>query len=694
MALRPSPVPQRVVLPEPLASSRPHVPDPESDLARAASPTVTRLLATIVTDPDLESTAAFTSVTELVDFAARNHLDYVVSLVTESDSVCPPFVGGELALGTDVLEDKQFDLECLVAALPRLASILLCPEGDPDALDIPTLRSYAEAIAGEYSSHWKTAMDAEMASWKSIGTYMTTLWVLLHVATLRDKELHSLDFSIAFLQGSLHEEIRLRISPGFTGSFPVVTHLRRPVYSLHQAPREWHDTLRTTLAPSSVDPSLFLCTDTTLPPFYVLVYVRQCFGFQFSSPQPTPLSTGNSLSAPPSDEFLELSGPYPGLVGCLMYLMTCTRPDLAYPLSLLARYVAPGRHRKWYSQDTPTLLRPTTRRFSVRHRVTPSVLALLLSRGGATLADLPAERLAGAASFSSSSRRRQQGNACLVSRAQTGASLAPPAIVDSATCSQWLTRDGAACLAVRNHLLLAERAHFGQHKTAKALYDAVVARYSSSATAALGCLILPYIFPELSAFAIVEDLVSHLRTSDARYSSALPAEFLNRNHPPPKMYITLYFIVTRLPDSLCAIRDHFLALDSTYVIVDLLEKYLLAAKTSVVTVGAARGTPRTPFFEGCSPSPLGPSYASAVTVDILGAEDVGAASALSGKRRSSKGKGGRSGGGGSGGGSGGSNGGDGDGGGGGSSGSGGGGGGFSGGGGGCGGGGGGGGGGC
>ncbi|CAI7783259.1 unnamed protein product [Closterium sp. NIES-53] len=29
-----------------------------------------------------------------------------------------------------------------------------------------------------------------------------------------------------------------------------------------------------------------------------------------------------------------------------MYLMTCTRPDLAYPLSLLAHYMAPGRHRK------------------------------------------------------------------------------------------------------------------------------------------------------------------------------------------------------------------------------------------------------------------------------------------------------------------------------------------------------------
>ncbi|CAI7766689.1 unnamed protein product [Closterium sp. NIES-54] len=121
-------------------------------------------------------------------------------------------------------------------------------------------------------------MDAEMASWKSTGTYvdevprpgtnivsgmwifrvkrppgsppvfkdylargfsqrqgvdyfqtfsptpkMTTLRVLLHVAAQRDYELHSLDFSTAFLQGSLHEEIWLRRPLGFTGSFPPGT---------------------------------------------------------------------------------------------------------------------------------------------------------------------------------------------------------------------------------------------------------------------------------------------------------------------------------------------------------------------------------------------------------------------------------------------------------------------------------------
>ncbi|CAI7781756.1 unnamed protein product [Closterium sp. NIES-53] len=185
----------------------------------------------------------------------------------------------------------------------------------------------------------------------------------------------------------------------------------------------------------------------------------------------------------------------------------------------------------------------------------------------------------------------------------SGNAPAPPATADSATGSLWLTHNAIAHLAIRNHLLLAECAHFGQHRTAQALYDAVDARYSSPATAALGRLLLPYLFPELSAFATVEDLVSHLCTSDARY--ALPPQLTH---------------------------------------------------TSVVVVGTTRGTRRTPFFEGCSPSPLAPSYASAAAVDVPRAEDVGAASA-SAKRHSSKGKDGRGGGGGSGNGGGGSSGG-------------------------------------
>ncbi|CAI7764031.1 unnamed protein product [Closterium sp. NIES-54] len=237
-------------------------------------------------------------------------------------------------------------------------------------------------------------MDTEMASWKSTGTYineaplpganigvdffhifsptpkMTTLRVLLHVAAQRDYELHSLDFSTAFLQGSLHKEIWLRRPPGFTGSYPAGTQwsLRRPVYGLLQAPHEWHGTLRTTLAalgfaPSTADQLLFLRTDTTLPPFYDLVYAGDLV---FATADTEALAHVKSElqkrhtctdPAPPSDESVEPSGLYPELVGCLMYLMTCTRPDLAYPLSILARYVAPGRHRKEHMDAAKRVLR-------------------------------------------------------------------------------------------------------------------------------------------------------------------------------------------------------------------------------------------------------------------------------------------------------------------------------------------------
>ncbi|CAI7884220.1 unnamed protein product, partial [Closterium sp. NIES-53] len=269
MTLRPSTAPQRVPLPSPPASSLPDGRDPESDSLRAASPTVTRFLATAVTEALFESTTASALVAEL----------------SPSASVCPPSVGGECALGTDVLKDRQEEFECFVTAVPHLVSMLLDPKGDTDAPDIPTPRSYTEAIMGPYSSKWQKAMDAEMASWKSTSTY---------IDAVHPSGANIVDGMLIFIvkwppgsppvfkarYGNLHEEIWLRRPPGFTGSFPAGTQwsLRRPVYGLRQAPRERHNTLRTTLAtlgfaPSTVDPSLFLRSDTTLPPFYVLVYV-------------------------------------------------------------------------------------------------------------------------------------------------------------------------------------------------------------------------------------------------------------------------------------------------------------------------------------------------------------------------------------------------------------------------------------
>ncbi|CAI7813294.1 unnamed protein product [Closterium sp. NIES-54] len=148
MTLRPTTAPQRVPLPSPLASSLLNGPDPESDSLRAARPTVTLFLATVITDPSFESTAASALVSELVEFATASPLDYATSLVVESEyaSVFPPSVGGECALGTDVLEDRQEESECFAATVPHLVSMLLASEGDLDAPDISTPRSYAETV--------------------------------------------------------------------------------------------------------------------------------------------------------------------------------------------------------------------------------------------------------------------------------------------------------------------------------------------------------------------------------------------------------------------------------------------------------------------------------------------------------------------------------------------------------------------
>ncbi|CAI7785347.1 unnamed protein product [Closterium sp. NIES-53] len=765
MTIRPSSVPLRVPLLAPPESSLFEVPDPGSDRACAAYPTVSRLLATAVTDPSFDSTAASALVAELLDFAAACRLYYATALVVESRSASRPSIEGECALGTDVLEDRQEDFECLATAVPRFTSMLLAPEGDPDAPDIPTPRSYAEENTGPYSSRWLAAMDAEMASWKSTGNYidevsppganivdrmwifrgvdyfqtfsptpkMTTLRVLLPVAAQHDYELHSLDFITAFLQGSQHEEIRLRRPPGFTESFPEGTQwsLRRPVYGLRQAPHEWHDTLSTTLAalgfaPATADPSLFLRTDTSLPPFYVLVYVddlvfatadiealtlvkselqnrhtctdlgelRSYIGLQITRDRAR--RTITLTQSHMVHQSVEPSGPYPELLGCLKYLMTCTRPDLAYPLSLLARYVAPVR-QAWGSclEEGVQLSSPVTQTLpgsSCEAEIYDGAMAsqelcwltYLLTDLGEQPRLPPVLTKHIALRYFLARELQQRGQlrlAYMATRANTAdifTKALPPGdhqrfstmlgllvlLFFTGLFDTWLDdlqlyllSDSRDSVSLFDHTSGAAPAppatadNATRSQTAQVLYDAVVARYSSPSTAALGRLLLPYLFPELSAFAIVEDLVSHLRTSDARYRAPLLAKFLAKN--PPPMYINLYFIVTRLPNSLRSVRDHYLALDPTALTVDLLEQHLFAVETSVVDVGAACGTPRTPFFEGCSPSPLAPSYTSTATANVLGAVDVRAASA-SAKRRRSKGKGGRGSGGGSGGGGGGS----------------------------------------
>ncbi|CAI7850961.1 unnamed protein product [Closterium sp. NIES-54] len=347
-------VPSPLVLPQPPESSLTVLHDPLSDYLHASCLVVSRVLSALVTHPTAPLSFVSALVTTVVGFASSHHLDYAAHLV--SGLAPSPSSNGARVFPLEVPEDRHLELGFLAAAVPHLCAMLLVPEGDPDALDIPIPRTHTEAASGPWASYWIASKEAEMASYRSTDTYvdavpppganvregvdffqtfaptpkMTTLPMLLHIAAQRDYKLHSLDFSIAFFQGSLHEQISLRRPPGFTGTFPPGTHwqLRRPIYGLHQAPREGHDTLRTTLAAldfflSSADPSLFVCRGST--PFFVLVYVDDLV---FSTPDQGALASMKEE---------------------LQRRHTCT--DLTYPLSVIARFVAHGRHRPshWYA---------------------------------------------------------------------------------------------------------------------------------------------------------------------------------------------------------------------------------------------------------------------------------------------------------------------------------------------------------
>ncbi|CAI7739662.1 unnamed protein product [Closterium sp. NIES-54] len=365
----PPPDPSPTIFPPPLPPLSPPLshtwPSRHSPRARPLSPVPFTDLCTALFRSSLPCLSP--------SFASTRYLDYATRLVA-APPTSPLAVRGESALGCDALEDRQFELEFLAAASPHLCAMLLAPEGDPDALDIPTPRTYAEAVSMPWASQWRAAMDSEMASYRSTGTYVD------EVPPLGANVVDGMwIFRVKRPPGS---------PPVFKARYVARGFSQREVAYTRRSGYVWHDTLRSTLSdlgfqPSYADPSLFVRRGST--PFFVLVcvddlvfatadrvaladlklelqkrhtctdlgdlrhylglqitrdraartitpsqshmvqQVLQRFELQHSTVQRTPLAVDHRLTGPFLDEPFEPSGPYAELVGCLMvakYLAT------------------------------------------------------------------------------------------------------------------------------------------------------------------------------------------------------------------------------------------------------------------------------------------------------------------------------------------------------------------------------------
>jgi len=239
----------------------------------------------------------------------------------------------------------------------------------------------------------------------------TTLRALLAKVAAEDLELHQLDVKTAFLNGELEEDIYMVQAPGYEQGGPgVACHLKKALYGLKQAPRAWHTKLKTKLEDmhfeaSETDPGLYIQRHKESNA-YILVYVDDIliaacdiemvndikktlmatfdardlgeaayflgweirrnrvdktikvtqqrmttdlvnrFGMDNVKPKMTPLSTGLKMMKD-GEELDTNEYRYSELVGSLLYLSVCTRPDIAQAVGALARYMSKPTTEHW-----------------------------------------------------------------------------------------------------------------------------------------------------------------------------------------------------------------------------------------------------------------------------------------------------------------------------------------------------------
>uniref|UniRef100_A0A2N9GSE2 CCHC-type domain-containing protein n=1 Tax=Fagus sylvatica TaxID=28930 RepID=A0A2N9GSE2_FAGSY len=165
----------------------------------------------------------------------------------------------------------------------------------------------------------------------------TSIRAVLALVADQDLELEQLDVKTAFLHGNLEEEIFMVQPEGFKqpGTENLVCRLKKSLYGLKD-----RETRKLWLSQKN--------------------YIRKVlekFSILDAKPVSTPLANHFRLSGsqcPKNEEEIENMSkfPYASAVGCLMYAMVCTRPDLAHAVSTVSRYMAnPGREHwnavKW-----------------------------------------------------------------------------------------------------------------------------------------------------------------------------------------------------------------------------------------------------------------------------------------------------------------------------------------------------------
>ncbi|CAI7854716.1 unnamed protein product [Closterium sp. NIES-54] len=352
-------VPPPPVLLQPPESSLNVFRDPLSDYLRASRPIVSRVLFALVT----HLTAPPLSVSELVTtvsaFASSHHLDYATHLMNEA--ACSPSSRGAIIFPLEALywiagEEAEMashsSTSTYVDAVPPSRANVLSGMWLYEVKRRPgaPLVFHARYVARGFSQR----EGVDFVQTFALTSKMTTLQVLPHIAAQRDYELHSSDFSAAFLQGSRSALVFFPLSadPSLfvrfgSAQFFVLVYVDDLVFAKpdrHALASVKEELLRRHTCTDLGELQCYLglqitrdrapCT-ITLTQLHMVKQILTRFRFPFSKVQLTLVAMDHGLTAPPSDKSFESSGPYPELVGCRIQFITFPIPASIAVTSLI-----------------------------------------------------------------------------------------------------------------------------------------------------------------------------------------------------------------------------------------------------------------------------------------------------------------------------------------------------------------------
>ncbi|GKC53064.1 zinc finger, CCHC-type containing protein [Tanacetum coccineum] len=170
----------------------------------------------------------------------------------------------------------------------------------------------------------------------SLVARISTIRLLIAMASIHSLVIHQMDVKITFLDGDLDEEVYMNQPQGFImpSNENKVCKLIKYLYGLKQAPKQWHQkfdevVLFNGYLLNQADKCIYSKFDKSGKGVIIFLYVDDMLIFGTDQVQVV-----SQLK-------------YSRVISCLMYDMACTRPNNAFAVGKLSRYTSNPSTQHW-----------------------------------------------------------------------------------------------------------------------------------------------------------------------------------------------------------------------------------------------------------------------------------------------------------------------------------------------------------